>query len=95
LWPRRHGVRLTGLNGGVAASDGLHFEFEWEVVRAQAGVPVPLKPGRRFFLSGHGGSEDQREQLYRLSCSEVDWSQSKEPVGCRRYKGKTEGRRFC
>jgi hypothetical protein len=42
-----HGVRLTGLNSTVAAMDGLYFEFEWEVVRAQAGVPVPLKTGRQ------------------------------------------------
>ena len=33
----------TGLIGRIAAMDGLYFEFEWEVVRAQAGVPVPLK----------------------------------------------------
>lgn len=42
------GARLTGLNSAVAASYGFRFELEAEVVRAQAGVPVPLKPGRRF-----------------------------------------------
>ena len=31
-------------------------KFEREVVGAQAGVPVPLKTGRRLFLGNHGGA---------------------------------------
>ena len=36
--------------------DGLYFEFEGEVAGAQAGVPVPLKTGRRLFLGSHDGA---------------------------------------
>jgi hypothetical protein len=42
--------RVIGLIGRIAAIDGVYFEFERGVVRAQAGVPVPLKTGRRLFF---------------------------------------------
>jgi hypothetical protein len=54
LWRDR--LKESGLIGRIAPIDGLYFELEGEVTGAQAGVPVPLKTGRRLFLGNHGGA---------------------------------------
>ena len=64
-----HGDQTDWLEWRDCSERRAYFEFERGVVRAQARVPVPLKPGRRF----SGGprktrnAEIRRTRLDRLS----------------------------
>ena len=48
---QRHGDQTDWLKWRDCCERRAYFEFECGVVRAQARVPVPLKPGRLFFAA--------------------------------------------